>query len=82
MLEHTFVRKSVIARLRRSPLGPHLDHLATSLYNEGYAPISIQRFLLAAEKFAYWLQGQGYSVYEMDEDLLRDYLSSSTVLTD
>jgi hypothetical protein len=52
MLEHTFVRKSVIARLRRSPLGPHLDHLATSLYNEGYAPISLQRFLLAAEKFA------------------------------
>lgn len=78
MLEHTFVRKSVMARLRRSPLGPHLDHLATSLHNEGYAPISIQRFLLAAEKFAYWLQGQGYSVYEMDEDLLRGYLSRLT----
>ncbi|MDH3604972.1 MAG: hypothetical protein OEU26_35675 [Candidatus Tectomicrobia bacterium] len=25
MLEQTFVRKGVIARLRRSPLGPHLD---------------------------------------------------------
>lgn len=78
MLEHVFVRKGIIARLRRSPLGPHLDHLATSLHNEGYAPISIQRFLLAAEKFAYWLQGQGYSVYEMDEELLRDYLSKLT----
>ena len=78
MLEHTFVRTGVIARLRRSPLGPHLDHLAASLQNEGYAPISVQRFLLAAEKFAYWLQGQGYSVYEMDEELLRDYLSELT----
>jgi hypothetical protein len=74
----TFVRKSAIARLRRSPLGSHLDPLATSLHNEGYAPISIQRFLFAAEKFAYWLQDQGYSVDEMDEDLLRDYLSGLT----
>ena len=75
MLDHTFVRRGVIARLQRSPLGPHFDHFATSLHNEGYAPISIQRFLLAAEKFADWIQGQGYSVYEMDDDLLRDYLS-------
>jgi site-specific recombinase XerD len=78
MLEHTFVRTGIIARLRRSPLGPHLDHLAASLQNDGYALISVQRFLLAAEKFAYWLQGQGYSVYEMDEELLRDYLSELT----
>jgi site-specific recombinase XerC len=75
MLEQTFVRKGVIARLRRSPLGPHLDHFATSLHHQGYASSGIQRFLCAAEKFAGWLQGQGYSVYEMDEDLLRDYLS-------
>src|ERR687891_581393 len=75
MLDHTFVRTGVIARLRQSPLGPHFDHFATSLHNEGYAPISIQRFLLAAEKFADWIQGQGYSVYEMDDDLIRDYLS-------
>jgi hypothetical protein len=34
MLEHIFVQNGVIARLRRNPLGPHLDHLATSLHNE------------------------------------------------
>jgi integrase/recombinase XerD len=78
MLENTFVRKSVITRLRRGPLGPHLDHFATSLHHKGYASSSIQGFLGAAEKFAQWLQGQGYSVYEMDEDLLRDYLSGLT----
>ena len=37
MLDQTFVRQGVIARLRRSPLGPHLDHFATSLHHEGYA---------------------------------------------
>ena len=75
MLEQIFVRKGVITRLRRSPLGPHLDHFATSLHHKGYVASSIQRFLCAAEQFAQWLQGQGYSVYEMDDDLLRTYLS-------
>ncbi len=75
MLEHTFVRTGVIAWLRRSPLGPHLDHFATSLHHEGYASSSIQRFLCATEKLAQWLQGHGYAVCEMDEDLLRAYLS-------
>ncbi len=61
MLEKTFVRKGVIVRLRRGPLGPQLDRFATSLQHKGYASSSIQRFLCAAEKFAQWLQEQGYS---------------------
>jgi integrase/recombinase XerD len=76
MLEHTFVRTGVIARLRRSPLGPHLDALATSLYHEGYAPSSIQRFLCAAEQFAHWVHGQGYAICAMDADLVQRYISS------
>jgi len=75
MLEHTFVRTGVIARLQRSPLGPYLDTLATALHHEGYAPSSIQRFLCAAEKFAHWVHGQGYAVSEMDADLVHRYLS-------
>ena len=78
MLDQTFVRKGVIARLRRSPLGPHLDHFATSLHHTGYAPSSIQRFLCAAEQFAQWLHEHGYAVYEMDADLVRDYRSGLT----
>ena len=38
MLEHTFVRTGVIARLRRNPLGPYLDALATALHHDSYAP--------------------------------------------
>jgi hypothetical protein len=59
MLEHPFVRPGVIARLRRSPLGPALDHLAAALRQAGYAPGSTQRYLCAAEKFAQWLQAHG-----------------------
>ncbi len=73
MLEQTFVRPGVIARLRQSPLGPYLDPLAAALHHEGYAPQSIQRFLCAAEQFAYWVQGQGYAVCEMDAALVQRY---------
>jgi site-specific recombinase XerD len=75
MLERTFVRTGVIARLRRSPLGPYLDHLATSLHHEGYAPSSIQRFLCAAEQFAHWIHGQGYTVCEMDAAFVQRYIA-------
>jgi site-specific recombinase XerD len=34
-----------------------------------------QRYLCAAEKFAHWLQEQGYAIFEMDEDLLQRYIS-------
>lgn len=78
MLEQIFVRHGVIARLRRSPLGPHLDAFATSLHHTGYAASSIQRFLCAAEQWAHWLHEHGYAVYEMDEALLRAYRSGLT----
>jgi hypothetical protein len=42
MLEHTFVRPGVIARLRQSPLGPYVDAFAASLHQEGYAPYNIR----------------------------------------
>ena len=75
MLEHTFVRTSVIARLRRSPLGPYLDDFATTLHHQGYAPSSIQLYLRTAEHYTQWLQGQGYGVSEMDGALLQHYVS-------
>ena len=78
MLEHTFVRTSVIARLQCGPLGPYLDDLATALHHERYAPSSIQRYLRAAEQFAQWLQGQGYAISEMDGDLVQRYVSGLT----
>lgn len=73
MRERTLARTGVIVRLRRSPLGPYLDHLATSLHHEGYAPSSIQRFLCAAEQFAHGGHGQGSTVCEMEAALVPRY---------
>ena len=76
--QHTFVRTSVIARLRGGPLGPYLDDLATALHHAGYAPSSTQRYLRAAEQCTQWLQEQGYAVSEIDGDLVQRYISGLT----
>ena len=73
MLEHTFVRPGVIARLRQSLLGPYMDAFAAALHQEGYAPYNIQRFLCAAEKYAQWVHAQGYTLSEIDGDLVHQY---------
>jgi site-specific recombinase XerD len=78
MLEQTFVRQGVIARLRRSALGPHLDAFAASLHHTGYTTSSIQRFLCAAEQFAHGVQEHGSAVSAIDEALLRAYLAGLT----
>jgi integrase/recombinase XerD len=75
MLEHIFVRTSVITRLRGGPLGPYLDDLATFLHHEGYAPSHIQRSLRAGDQFARWLYGQGSSVSAIDAAVLQRYVS-------
>ena len=62
MLEHFFVRSHVIARLRRGPLGPYLDDLATMLHRQGYAPSSIQSYLRTGDTFGRWLYRHGYTV--------------------
>ena len=59
MIEHGFTRTSVITRLRRGPLGAHLDTLAATLHQHGYAPDSIRRTLRAGDQFGRWLAHHG-----------------------
>ena len=37
MLEYGFAQPSVITRLRHGPMGPHLETLAATLHQHGYA---------------------------------------------
>jgi integrase/recombinase XerD len=74
MIEHGFTRTSVITRLRHGPLGPHLDALATTLHQHGYAPDSIRRTLRAGEQFGQWLAQHGHTSADVDEALVERYL--------
>jgi integrase/recombinase XerD len=75
MIEQVFARTHVAVHLRRGPLGPYLADFATSLHQQGYAPSSIQRSLRAGDQFGRWLQGQGYTVSEMDDAILQRYVA-------
>lgn len=74
MIEHGFTRTSVITRLRQAPLGSHLDTLAATLHQHGYAPDSIRRTLRACARFGQWLAQHDYSIGEVDEALVARYL--------
>ena len=74
MIEHGFTRTSVITRLRRGPLGTHLDALATILHQHGYAPDSIRRTLRAGEQFGRWLAQHGHAIADVDEALVERYI--------
>ena len=76
MIEYGFTRTSVITRLRRGPLGPHLDALAATLHQHGYAPDSIRRTLRAGDQFGRWLAQHGYGIAEVDEALVARYLQT------
>jgi hypothetical protein len=70
MIEHGFTRTSVITRLRHGPLGAHLDVLATTLHQQGYAPDSIRRTLRASEQFGQWLAQHSHAIAAVDDALL------------
>ena len=76
MIEHGFTRTSVITRLRCGPLGPHLDALATTLHQHGYAPDSIRRTLRAGEQFGQWLAQHGQAIADVDEALVTRYIQT------
>jgi site-specific recombinase XerD len=73
MLEHGFARPSVITRLRGGPLGPHLETLATTLHQRGYARNSIRGYLRACAQFGQWCTQQGYTIADVDAPLVARY---------
>ena len=74
MIEQCFTRPLVITQLRSGPLGSHLDALATTLHQHGYAPDSIRRAVRAGAQFGLWLSQQGAALADVNDALLARYL--------
>src|SRR5712691_7964037 len=75
MLEQFYTQTSVITQLRRGLLGAYLDDLATTLHEQGYAHASIRCSLRHCDQFGQWLDAQRYTVAEVDETLVEQYLN-------
>jgi integrase len=75
MIEVYFFRTPTLNRLRGGPLGSDLDDLATSLRQQGYAWDSIRGYLRGCDQFARWLLQQGYAVADVNQTLIKRYIS-------
>lgn len=75
MLEQFHTQTSVITQFRHGRLGAYLDNLATTLHEQGYAQASIRCSLRYCDRFGQWLDVQGYTVAQVAETLVEQYLS-------
>jgi len=75
MIEAYFFRTPTLNRLRGGPLGSDLADLATSLRQQGYAWDSIRGYLRGCDQFARWLLQQGYAVADVNQTLIKRYIS-------
>ncbi|HZM05487.1 MAG TPA: site-specific integrase [Candidatus Saccharimonadales bacterium] len=73
MIENYLRRPWVVARLRKSVLGEHLDILTDDLQKLGYKKASIQEHLYAAGHLAHWLARCHIAVRTLDEAKIRRF---------
>jgi hypothetical protein len=77
MIEHGFMRTSMITRLRRRLLGAHLEARATRpCISRSIPPDSIRRTLRAGEQFGQWLAQHGQAIADVDEVLVARYIQT------
>ncbi len=75
MLEHFFVDRRVLERLRRGEYGRSLDDLAVHLREHGCAPVTAQVYLRGAGHCAFWLETNGILPAALDEKAVSRFRS-------
>ena len=70
MTDEFFSSPAALARLHAGPLGPHMDHLASLLWQKGYAKTTLQKQLRAVAALSQWLKEQALGVEDLDEQSL------------
>lgn len=67
MLENLFKDPAAIERLRRDPLGPYLDSLATSLVDLGYTGSTVRCYVRCLAGFGRWMVRAGVGIGDLDD---------------
>jgi len=75
MLEHYFCSRSVLDRLRCNPIYSHIERLADYFYGRGYAVLTVQSYLQAAEHFGNWLGSLPSHSIVIDEETVRAFVT-------
>ncbi len=74
MLEVLFADPKAVERLRRTPLGPHLDTFAAAIIALGYKRFTVRHQLWLLRDLGRWLKRQRVLVSELDEAALERFL--------
>ena len=74
MIDHFFSNPEVLNRLHFGPLGAHIDSFAQILEVQGYKKSTAKYKITIAADFSRWLDQQGFSVTDLDEITLSEFL--------
>lgn len=74
MIDHFFSNPEVLKRLHFGPLGAHIDSFAQILEVQGYKKSTAKYKITIAADFSRWLDQQGFSVADLDEITLSEFL--------
>lgn len=73
MLESYFKVDHTLRRLRAEPTGRYMDDFAKTLHTKGYGVWAAQAYLRAAAHVGIWIKRQGFSVMELDEEVIGEF---------
>lgn len=74
MIDELFTFPSTIERLRQGPLSEHLDAYAAAVAEQGYAPHSIGRQIVAIGDFSRWLEHKHLAIEALDQHVVDRFL--------
>ena len=74
MLDRLYVFPSTRERLRRGPLGPHIDAFAQYLLQRGYPRSTAGHKIRAVAALSDWLERKQRGVEDLDEQLVSEFL--------
>jgi len=74
MIDQIFSQPKVLKRLHFGPLGSHIDSFAQILVAQGYKTSTVKHKIRIVADFSRWLDQQGFSVTDLDEITLNEFL--------
>jgi len=77
MIERFFRAPGTLRRLRRGPLGPHIEEFARVLAQRGYARKTGRQHLHALRELSEWLERLGLGVEDVDESRLGSFVAQA-----
>ena len=77
MIERFFRAPGTLERLRRCPLGSHLEDFAGVLVERGYARSTGRQHLHALRELSEWLERLGLGIEDVDEPRLASFLAQA-----